>query len=677
MFCSRCGQESRVGDNFCSKCGHNILQSGKAKQTLTFNDFKIQKEQDRSSRFEPNKRKFMANADTKQKKKKDQQVTINIGVMKLSDDRNLRRCRGKTLPIQVSVTAEKEQILELGLKKHSNHDKTIIAELKHVLLFPDGKLVDKVPGTNSEFVLNKYRNELGKNYNRLCLFIATEADFTISEAPRFEDFLDEEPLQENNQLNAFVDYDDDADLLIPSLLPSLQSCSYPGTSAGDLAICETSHNTVCPTSFDPKNEKMVECPTCFKFFPIKDIANHADICCEDWIGDVQVEGSENTDPTASTDFNDDIEHGREECELKSIMGRLLTSLPEKRVRLNIRRKYLWQDFKDIRSRGKIAPGDNIKIVFIGEPAIDDGGPKREFFADMMEIMKRKLFCNGKPVISTMAISNEEFIMAGQLMAMSIVQGGPAPSFMHMSLYHYMANLPLEIESNDENEPKYTEIALKISDATNEEQLHNIILTEEVLDILQDIGYTGIPSRETLKTAKNIVQSICIKSQLSAFLPQMLQLMEGLKCHGILSSLREFPTTWKPVFTECNNNVGLNGDEFLDEIVALFSSKQVEKEKELYVYKLFCDFILTLDNDGNLTTKDLVKWWTGSGTVPVLGFPKKFSVAFVHGCASNCRCRPTTSTCDILLKMPVHISGFEEMEEIMNSAVKDCCGFGLI
>eukprot|EP00794_Sanderia_malayensis_P012517 gene12518-13801_t len=514
----------------------------------------------------------MANADTKQKKKKDQQVTINIGVIKLSDDRNLRRCRGKTLPIQVSVTAEKEQILELGLKKHSNHNKTIIAELKHVLLFPDGKLVDKVPGTNSEFVLNKYRNELGKNYNRLCLFIATEADFTISEAARLEDFLDEEPLQENNQLNAFVDYDDDADVLIPSLLPSLQSCSYPGTSAGDLAICETSRNNVCPTSFDPKNEKMVECPTCFKFFPIKDIANHADICCEDWVGDVQVEGSENTDPTASTEFNDDIEHGREECELKAIMGRLLTSLPEKRVRLNIRRKYLWQDFKDIRSRGKIAPGDNIKIVFIGVPAIDDGGPKREFFAGIVSIF-------------VLIVSH---------------------------LYLYLCGS-----------------SLQVSDATNEEQLHNIILTEEVLDILQDIGYTGIPSRETLKTAKNIVQSICIKRQLSAFLPQMLQLME------------------------------------------------VEKEEELYVYKLFCDFILTLDNDGNLTTKDFVKWWTGSGTVPVLGFPKKFSIAFVHGCASNCRCRPTISTCDILLKMPVHISDFLEMEEIMNSAVKDCCRFGLI
>ena len=81
--------------------------------------------------------------------------------------------------------------------------------------------------------------------------------------------------------------------------------------------------------------------------------------------------------------------------------------------------------------------------------------------------------------------------------------------------------------------------------------------------------------------------------------------------------------------------------------------------------------------GDLTINDLIKWMTGTKTVPVLGFPKKFSITFVHGCVAGCRCRPTTSTCDLLLKMPVHIYNFEDMVEMMSSALKDCIGFGLI
>ena len=107
---------------------------------------------------------------------------------------------------------------------------------------------------------------------------------------------------------------------------------------------------------------------------------------------------------------------------------------------------------------------------------------------------------------------------------------------------------------------------------------------------------------------------------------------------------------------------------------------------LYVFFLFqlVVFVTHLLGDnanvfstGDLTINDLIKWMTGTKTVPVLGFPKKFSITFIHGCVAGCRCRPTTSTCDLLLKMPGHIYNFEDMVEMMSSALKDCIGFGLI
>ena len=49
------------------------------------------------------------------------------------------------------------------------------------------------------------------------------------------------------------------------------------------------------------------------------------------------------------------------------------------VRLSVRRKKIWDDLKKA-ARKRIGPTSNLKIVFLGEPAIDDGGPKREFFS---------------------------------------------------------------------------------------------------------------------------------------------------------------------------------------------------------------------------------------------------------------------------------------------------------
>lgn len=83
--------------------------------------------------------------------------------------------------------------------------------------------------------------------------------------------------------------------------------------------------------------------------------------------------------------------------------------------------------------------------------------------------------------------------------------------------------------------------------------------------------------------------------------------------------------------------------------------------------------------GDLTVNDLVKWMTGTKTVPVRGFPKKFSITFVHGWDASCRCRPT-STCDLLLKMPVQspvctgiwhwFSIFDAMVEMMSSGLQN-------
>ena len=61
---------------------------------------------------------------------------------------------------------------------------------------------------------------------------------------------------------------------------------------------------------------------------------------------------------------------------------------------------------------------------------------------MLELMERKYFHKGWPSESMVALSTQEFVQAGEIMVMSILQGGPAPNFLAPSVYSYISREPL-------------------------------------------------------------------------------------------------------------------------------------------------------------------------------------------------------------------------------------------
>ena len=55
-----------------------------------------------------------------------------------------------------------------------------------------------------------------------------------------------------------------------------------------------------------------------------------------------------------------------------------------------------------------------------------------------QVQDRLFDRNGMPVASTLALTQELFKYAGELMAISIVQGGPAPNFLSPVIYDAIA-----------------------------------------------------------------------------------------------------------------------------------------------------------------------------------------------------------------------------------------------
>ncbi|MED6232366.1 hypothetical protein ATANTOWER_028597 [Ataeniobius toweri] len=81
-----------------------------------------------------------------------------------------------------------------------------------------------------------------------------------------------------------------------------------------------------------------------------------------------------------------------------------------------------------------------------EEGLDTGGPRREFLTLLMSHLRnhpifdgprenRYLICNSR------AARKDEYFLAGKMIAVSIVHGGPAPHFLSKNLVNHMMGNP--------------------------------------------------------------------------------------------------------------------------------------------------------------------------------------------------------------------------------------------
>ena len=168
MFCHSCGGWRRADHKFCPKCGVSSSSSS-ASQVSSFKKFLSQKSKERQTTF---------NSKSK-KAKMDEFVTITIGIGSLSCG-VFKPVRRKSLEKHASA----EAILDEALKKRSSYDRTFRNDKTYKLCFPDGSEVSTFPGTKEPFTLEKYKEDLGKTYTRITLFLCPLEDASDTEPER-------------------------------------------------------------------------------------------------------------------------------------------------------------------------------------------------------------------------------------------------------------------------------------------------------------------------------------------------------------------------------------------------------------------------------------------------------------------------------------------------------------
>ena len=117
---------------------------------------------------------------SKGSKKEDEEVVLNIGLMEWSEkDDCLRPKRGKKIAVRVASTISYHPLLKLAEEKWRNfHSNLYDANQVYYLAYEDGRKAFFIPGsTEEEFTLKRYREEIGKDYKRITLFLCAESDF--------------------------------------------------------------------------------------------------------------------------------------------------------------------------------------------------------------------------------------------------------------------------------------------------------------------------------------------------------------------------------------------------------------------------------------------------------------------------------------------------------------------
>ena len=207
-FCSSCGAKAVAGALFCHQCGFSVpqaggsdvsrpenasastascnqvssrLPSGTGTPLLTFTEFRKLKESDRRKDFNT-KSKASGKRKTNETEK-EKLVTCKIAFMTYREDTGrLKLVRGSQHSLSLSPAINAYELRRKAVEKLSRFNRSLSNSPEHYcLLYPDITLVCMIPGTEKPFTLKEYKEDLGKPYERLTLYICKREDYLANE----------------------------------------------------------------------------------------------------------------------------------------------------------------------------------------------------------------------------------------------------------------------------------------------------------------------------------------------------------------------------------------------------------------------------------------------------------------------------------------------------------------
>ena len=576
------------------------------------------------------------------KQNKASDVVISIGLMEWHDrDIKLKSKRGRRIALRVTPSESYSSILIKAVTKWQEFHQDLYKEDEHyILVYESGQEAFYLPGSALEqFSLQRYREEIGKDYKRVVLYLCTISDQKYHER-KFTDFTDDS-IETNDEVEG-----DTVASIQPTKNPPLKQqkrdafeYNWDWYDLNDFVADDSLANIELPSTSTGKTTSTPETTS-----------------------------NKEAKSTMETSISD-----KNTISISDLLRELRSKVnPEGQFFLVIRRDAelprilsLWK-----RESKKSDVTEILRVHFTGEAGIDSGAIGKEFLENAVTKIGQVMFPFGAPTDSMLHMANGDFRACGEIVACSLVQGGPAPQFLHKSSY--------ELLTNDKIDLKELEIEKHIteSEAGFLEKLKSDPVSHS--DFIIEHGYTGIVNPEH---GTDIVKTV-MTSIVSRRLRYLQEFKVGLKLFGLFDCVKENKDLCKTLFIIGNKNT-VDANYILSILRPSYSPEgSTRKIIEVSIIDFFQDLLFSIEDADNiaphseyaitieedeednctqlfkkseLTVPGVLAWLTGQRHCPLDGSDMTISVSFDHSCMernpNHSLCFPTVGACGKEITFP--------------------------
>lgn len=715
---------------FCPQCGRLVsLVESKIPENSqplpSFEDYLKRKSDDRQG---PSR-----SANKKQKKsKKVEEVLLNVGLMYLCGNM-LKPVRGKTLPVRALPSVNKVELLGKCVDKHAAHDRSFAPCQGHTLVYPDGTEVVTIPGKPTEsFTLERYKNEIGKPYNRITLYLALRSDVlsidvsdsddavVVKEIPpktkRIECSTAVRPTDANQRTLCEMSSTCTSKSCVqgsPTRVSPLQKNSAQEHPAEEYPRAgyesqTSSQQTPSPLQlnnlkeiFPQKNtsvlERAMECTNSledavnyvlrYSDAPAYDL--YSALSTEHFLPDesLSVDQLDECPDDFTVEAHDGVLHYAKDENLKNLLSQWGSSHLNsgEQIRMKVRRQFVWQDI--LLKLDRIEEGGHnkqLRVQFVGEPSVDRGGPSRELFSLVNQHVGTSLLANGVFRHNVTALQSKEFFRFGQLTALGLLQGSPGPKFFSPSVTNYILYGKMEKCTPTIEEIPCEEVkgVLKsLQDVTDEEEFKEKASFQ--CSFRFESGYSK--PFVTLSDKDEFLRCIALHHVILMSLSELEQFIEGLKNCEILQLIRSNAEAFRMVFEYSNQLTADLVDEIFVPIYSPVGSSAFVKEQAIMFNfnQLLEDIeqgkvnVVVEGQNVKMALGDILQFVTGSSDIPAIGFIPQPSILFLHG--DDAKQKLSANTCSNILRLTVtdELCKYDNFKEDVIFCIMNSPGFGNI
>ncbi|XP_066516189.1 uncharacterized protein [Hoplias malabaricus] len=603
-------------------------------------------------------RTFLCTKRQSESKTRGSTVKINVGIMQQTCGL-LKPVRGKTLLLHVQRYWSSQQLLEAATKKQREVNQDL-EDGPYIMLYPDGSEINSIPGTDKSFTIQRYKERVGKAYQRITLYIC-----------KLQEFLDCHENTSSSEVEVQVQMTSEHGPISNTLLwESPGQSSAPSTEKTDRLLRPSqSLNEQGRTHVRAQGSVMPD-------------LDQSDTSSSSEFAPIVIDSGSD-----SEGVNEETENKREPVKIYSAGGRtaedILSELSARIIRTScsrfiVNRANVWEGAVRGFRRASYDPARDIVVKFTEDKrqrkhAVHRGDPNREFLTLLMACLKTRRIFEGPEnrrflTFDPDAAREDEYFMAGRMIAVCLVHRGPGPRFLSEKLYHYLAGKGIPAFSStveDISDEQMRPSLLEIANAQTLDELRSSV--DRHSSLLQIAGCFRDP--ESLEEKHSIIQDfmrwyIIYRNHFS-----IQRFRDGLSTLGVIHALEEHTSTFRPIM--CYSEIRLSSAS-LEAIfeVQLSAEGSSQRQEENRVLGYWRDYLLsTEEQDTNTSLEEILMFATGLNTLPPSGIQPQPTLLF-EGASRF----PVANTSSNTLRIPFSKT-YDQFKADMDFGIQNSPAFG--